>query len=57
MALKFSLLPARIPMAKNVADRRALFRHNEKSDPRYIFTVVTSPDSDKAKMWGHMLKR
>ncbi|MCV4861517.1 DUF823 domain-containing adhesin, partial [Escherichia coli] len=19
-----------------------------------IFTVVTSPDSDKAKMWGHM---
>lgn len=35
------------------AKMRSDFTASDEKD--VIFTVITSPDSDKARMWGHML--
>ncbi|MCZ5698866.1 Immunoglobulin-like domain BIg-containing protein [Escherichia coli] len=31
--------------------------NNVKSMLPVVFTVITSPDTPKAKFWGHMVKR
>ncbi len=52
---KSANVTARTPTGrKSRLQRRCTITPARDGQHRYYFTVVTSPDSDKAKMWGHM---